>query len=493
MADQVNVNPVSRVGGHLSVELTVENGKVSDAKISGNSVRGFERILSGKHPGDMTFITQRICSESHVANAVASAKALEDAWGVQVPSNARIIRNIMLAASTVSNHIGWFYHRALADYIDFNALSSYAGNDRDLISLREQFKELSSRGEGHPFLPQPAGDYHAEPVAVATLFSHSLDAYAARRNADAIVAVLAGRSPMGCSVVPGGVTSPPDAPMVSALLGRIRELSVWVKERLIADALALVPEIVRFADLGIGVPNFMSLGAYPLDNRDNDKFMPRGIITGGDVSIVEDLAFERIEEHVSASRYTIETGKRHPSVGETEFSPAREGTYSFVKAPRYDGRPVETGPLARLLVKQDPTLLGLRKKLNIGQSVLARMIARSVEAGLLTTAMQDWLGELRLDEPAMAEEVTPRSRDGFGSSEGADGSLGHWIRMEEGKVASFQAVSGSTWNLSPRDDVGKRGPVEEALIGTPVTDLTNPLDALRVIRSFDPCVYCATH
>jgi len=487
------ISPISRIKGQMSLELEMDGTKVASAKVAGTSVRGFENLLLDRDPGDLSLITQRVCGSCSVAHAIASCEALEAAWGVSIPTNGRVLRNLALAASTISSHISWFYQSALGDYVDFGAVARYEGGDRDLLSLRERFRALVSSGEGAPFLPQLSGDLIDDPETVAFLFDHALDSYRIRRIADQIIALIGGRMPIASGIIPGGVASRVSTDMLSALVFKFREVASWVNDVMIGDLLDFTPSLARFAELGVSVPNYLTFGAYRLDDVEDVKFFPRGAITGGDTSIVEELSLARMEESVASSYYARTIGDRHPEDGGSAYDLGAEGAYSWVKAPRYGERAMQTGPLARMLMMQDETILGLDRELRVSDSVLGRMIARGVEAGLLSRKAEEWLRDLKKDSPSNVALGDKPAKSGAGMTESPDGALGHWVTLSSDKVDAFQIVGGSTWNASSRDGEGTAGPIEEALIGVEMADPDNPLDVLRVVRSFDPCMRCAVH
>jgi Ni,Fe-hydrogenase I large subunit len=455
MAKQtISIDPITRIEGHLKIEVDVDNGKVIDARSIGTLWRGFETILKGRDPRDAQMITQRICGVCPISHGMAATLCLDEAFGVKPPSNGRIIRNLILGGNYLQSHILHFYHLAALDFV--------VGPDVA------------------PFIPRYKGDYLLPKAVNDAAVQHYIQALDMRLKAHELVALWAGKVPMAQSITPGGVSQTVSVDKIASTLWRIRELKDFINNVYIPDVLAVAGVYKDYATVGVGYKNFLAYGVFPQDDGGNE-LLKRGRFTSG---IDLDVDQVKITEDVAFSWYKDEIGRKHPLDGMTDPDRNKDKAYSWVKAPRYDGIPHEVGPLARMWINGD-----YRK----GASLLDRHASRALEAKKIAEAMEKWVLELKPGEPVFTPFQIPASGTGVGMTEAARGALGHWIRIEDKKIINYQVVVPSTWNLSPRDEDLQRGPVEEALIGTPVVDADNPIEVARVVRSFDPCLACAIH
>lgn len=389
---------------------------------------------------------------------------MEDAFGVTPPRNARIVRNLVQGANLIQSHILHFYHLAALDYVK--------GPDTA------------------PFVPRYEGDYRLPPDVTEVVVSHYIEALAMRRKAHELGAVFGGRLPHTTVFLPGGVTTTVTADMVRAYEEKLRELISFIDNVYLPDVLAVAGAYDDWFAVGTGCKNLLSYGAYPLTDRKDSAganlFFARGAYVDGGYAPVN---ADRIKEHVTHSWYKTGAGK-HPFEGETVPEVDKRGAYSWIKAPRYQDRPCEVGPLARQWVGRDSQVTGLGEK---AFSVMGRHFARAVETSKTAHAMLDWVRELIPREPVFEANDVPCQAKGFGLTEAPRGALGHWIAIEDHVIKNYQAVVPSTWNIGPRDDRGVRGPLEEALVGTEVADPDNPIELVRIVRAFDPCIACAVH
>ncbi len=456
MATQkITIDPVTRIEGHLKITVEVNDGKVSDAYCSGTLWRGIEVILRGRDPRDAAQITQRICGVCPMAHGTASILCLDDAFKVAVPDNARIIRNLMLAANHLQSHILHFYHLAALDFVNGPAIA--------------------------PFVPRYSGDFRLPPKANDAYVAHYLQALEMRKKCHEMLAIWGGKMPAQTAMIVGGVTCHPTVDKIAAFLWRLREIKAFVNDVYIPDVLGVADIYPDYKQIGRGYGNLLSYGAFPLDAAGKSKLFKAGRFTKDRVL---DFDINKITEDVKYSRYKSSNTGKKPSEGMTEPDAEKNGSYSWLKAPRYDGQPYEVGPLARMWVNGD---------YRQGISVIDRHAARALEAKKLADAMEEWVLQLKPGEPICAEAKVPDSGEGMGLTEGARGALGHWIKIANKKIENYQAVVPTTWNCAPRDDKGNRGAVEEALVGTSIVDTDNPLEVVRIVRSFDPCIACAVH
>lgn len=502
--ERIVIDPVTRIEGHLKVEVVLEDGVVKEARTSGTLFRGLEMILEGRHPLDAPRITQRICGVCPTAHATASSLALDDAFGVaeRIPDNGRITRNLILGANFIQSHVLHFYHLALLDYLDLTAVADYEGPEADLRSLRE----FIERGELGPFLPRLEGDYRLSKEENRTLAAHYVRALAVRRLAHEMSSIFAGKMPHNVGIVPGGVTAEPAVSKVTSFLWKLNEIRRFIADCYLPDVITLARRYPDHLEQGRGPGRYLSYGAFDLEAGGGGPVAARRFLPAGRLS--EDGSPAEVDpgavaESVVHSYYA--EGTDGPPPEETTVPvPHKEGGYSWIKAPRYDGQVHEVGPLARMLVAYagghprvrqavDGALAVLGVGLEKMKSTLGRHLARALECHLVAEAMAEWVLGLRPGEPHCAEFGIPEEASGVGLTAAPRGALGHWVRLAEGRIARYQAVVPTTWNAGPRDARGEPGPMEQALTGITVRDSEQPFEVLRVVRSFDPCLACAVH
>ncbi len=458
---KVIVDPVTRIEGHLKIEVEVEGGKVVSAKSSGTLFRGLELILRGHDPRDAQEIVQRICGVCPIGHGTAATLALDDAFQIKPPHNGRIIRNLILGANYIQSHILHFYHLAALDYV----------KAPDNIP---------------PLAPRYEGDYRLPDAVNTAAVNHYLQALEMRKKAHEMLAVFGGRMPGQRAIVPGGVTETVDTEKIVHFKYRLAELIDFIDNVYVPDVLAVADVYKDWLEIGAGCKNLLAYGAFPVDDN-GTLFFKRGVYTEGSEG---DLDPEKITEEVKYSWYNDDTGGNKPSESVITPEPGKEGAYSWLKAPRYDGKVHEVGPLARMWIAKDPKIRALGDK---AFSVMGRHAARALECQKLAHAMADWVMQLEPGKPTCTPHKVPNRAEGMGLTEAARGALGHWIKIEGGRIAKYNAVVPTTWNGGPRDSKGQPGPIEQALVGTPVKDPNNPIELVRVVRSFDPCIACAVH
>jgi Ni,Fe-hydrogenase I large subunit len=555
---RVVVDPVTRIEGHLRIEAEVDGGMVRDAWSSSTMFRGIEIILKGRDPRDAWAFTQRICGVCTTVHAIASIRAVENAIGASPPPNARLLRNLIIAAQAVQDHVIHFYHLHALDWVDIvSALSADPAKTASLAQsisdwplsspkyftgIRDRVKAFVDRGQlgpfanaywGHPAYRLPA---EANLMAVA----HYLEALDWQREFIKMHAVLGGKNPHLQSFLVGGMSTPVDPNSQAALnAGTIAELKQCVAKARDFVARVYIPDLLAIASFykdwaghGRGVGNYLAYGEYPDDDTANPPlFLPRGIIRNRDLSNVEPFDQSKVTEYVAHSWYQYQRGDAaalHPFQGETlpsytgptppyEFLGLEADTtkkYSWLKSPRYDDQPMEVGPLSRMLIayasghaRVKELVDTVLKSLNVGAealfSTLGRVAARGIETQVLAEKMDDWVnalganmasGELRIHDNSKWDPSSwPATAMGAGFHEAPRGALGHWVSIRNGAIDNYQCVVPSTWNAGPRDAKGRRGPYEEALLGTPVADMQRPVEILRTVHSFDPCMACGVH
>ena len=462
----ITLDPVTRIEGHLGIEVTVEKvrgqQRVVDAKSSGTMFRGFEIMLQGRDPRDAVHYTQRICGVCPISHGMASSLVLEDAFGVTPPHNGRIVRNLVLGANFLMSHILHFYHLAAPDYI----------NTTGLLDLS-------------PWMPRyVTPDMVTGPTAQA-LVQHYVQALAIRRQAHQMGAIFGGKLPCSPIFVPGGSTEVVTPQKIEDFGDLLAEIRTFIDDTYVPDVLAVAGIFSDYYTIGQGCGNLLAYGVFDLDDTGESKLLARGRYTDDALALVDT---GQIAEYVGHSFYSSPSGL-NPSVGQTVPQVDKPDAYSWLKSPRYLDKVHEVGPLARMWVNGD---------YRNGISVLDRIAARALECKKVADAMAGWLNDdppngLEPHEPVYADNLIPKSAWGIGLTEAPRGALGHWIEISDRKIERYQVVSPTNWNASPEDDMGQMGPMEQALIGTPVEDQEQPIEVLRVVHSFDPCLACSVH
>ena len=549
---RISIDPITRIEGHLRIDCEIENGVVTNAWSSGTMWRGMENIVKGSDPRDAWMIMQRICGVCTTVHAIMSVRAVEDALGAKVPVNAQYIRNMILSAHSMHDHIVHFYQLSAMDWVDITAalnadpdkaaemlkgVSTWGLNSaNEFRNVQNKIKSLVESGQlgifangyfGHPAMKLPP---EVNLIAVA----HYLQALECQRDCNRIVALLGGKTPHIQNLAIGGVANPINLDSQSVLnLERlmfvkscIDRLNDFVTQVYRVDAAIIAAYYPEWLNLGKTSGNYLSVPEYPIDG-DNSKFvLTGGYIENFDISTFRPITQQKDEFVVKGIK---ESGKHawyeddeplEPWAGLTHpkyTSWQDEGKYSWVKAPSFYGKVVEVGPLAYLmcnLANENKDTLhhfnhikGLYEKLSGNtlsvdhlHSTLGRIIARTVHCCVLNNILeQQW--KLLVDNIGTGDTVAYLKTDipqtgefkGVGFGEVPRGMLSHWVVVKNGKIENYQAVVPSTWNAGPRNQNDEMGPYELSIIGTPVADPTKPLEVVRTIHSFDPCMSCAVH
>jgi hydrogenase large subunit len=456
-----SIDPVTRLEGHLKIEVTVEMDdgaqRVVDAKATGTMFRGLENILVNRIPDDAPDITQRICGVCPVSHGMAAVTALDAAAGITAPDNARIMRNLVLGANFVQSHILHFYHLAVQDFIDGPAMP--------------------------PWQPSWSADKRVDKATTDTLVSHYVTALDMRRMAHEMGALFGGRLPHPPAFVPGGFTNSVRPDRIASFQAYLNVLIPFIQNTYMPDVDALGSYYPDYFQVGRGSGNLLAYGVFDQDASGNNKLLRRGrVLNSG--SSPQPVDPSQITEQVTYSWYADATNNLQPSSGATSPQFPKGNAYSWLKAPRYQNRPYEVGPLARMWVNGDYSR---------GISVMDRHAARAQEALKVATAMQTWVTQLNPRAPVYQQFSAPDQASAFGLTEAPRGALGHWLRINNHKIANYQVVTPTCWNASPKDSAGKHGPIEQAIVGTSVKNLAEPVEVVRVIHSYDPCLSCAVH
>jgi hydrogenase large subunit len=557
MAQRIVIDPITRIEGHLRIEAEIKDGKITDVYSSGTMVRGIETIVQGRDPRDVWAFVGRVCGVCTTVHSLASVRAVEDALDIQVPANAELVRNIMFATQYMHDHVVHFYHLHALDWVDVvsalkadpkatseiaqsisNWPKSSPGYFSDLQKRLSAFVESGQLGIfANGYWGHPA--YKLPPEVNLIGVAHYLEALEWQKEIVKVHTIFGGKNPhpnylvggMACSI---GID---DASAINAerlaLVGQLlKNAKTFIEQVYIPDLLAVAPYYLDWGAIGGGLGNFMAYGDLPTNgirDRNNLKF-PAGAILDKDLSKVLEVDprnDDEIKEFIARSWYAYSVGDQeglHPWKGETNIKysgpkPPYEyldvdKKYSFLKTPRWKGHAMEVGPLARVLVGYalgredfkevvDSTL----SKLNVPATALFSTLGRTAARGLESILVAQWglefydqlIANIRNGDRRMADttrfdpKTWPQRAEGVGMTEAPRGALAHWIVIEDSKVKNYQLVVPSTWNASPRDPEGKMSAYESSLMDTPIADPNQPVEILRTVHSFDPCLACAVH
>lgn len=503
MAKKITIDPITRIEGHLAIDVEIENGVVKDAWSRGTMFRGMEILLKGKDPRDASYVTDRVCGVCTGSHNWASSLALDDAFGATVPKGGRLLRHLILGSIWLHDHPLHFYHLSALDYIDVMAVAQYKGNDEDLNRVKDKIVKLVQAGDPAPLIPRYKPDEFCvtDPEIVTSAVKHYIDALHFQALAKKMAAIFAGKVPHNSAIVVGGVTKYPNPQDIQNFISLFQQVKKFVTEVYVPDVLAFgTGPLLPLAQAGVGgFNNFMSYGGFQMDDAGTKLLFDPGVVIGGDLNNIKGMNRDLIAEEVKYAWYKDEPG-RHPFNGATDFVKEKKDAYTWLKAPRYDGLPMEVGPLARMMIMKHASLMKAIETHGIKPGAVARHAARALETLMIVDAMEQWIDELWTEMGSGQLKVhdtdnweVPKEAQGAGLNEAPRGALGHWINIKDHKIENYQMVVPSTWNQSPRDDRDVRGPMEESLIGCPVPDPDNPINVARIVRSFDPCLSCAVH
>jgi len=550
MSKRIVVDPVTRIEGHLRIDVEVDGGKVTKAWSSGQMWRGIENILQGRDPREAWLFTQRFCGVCTTVHAIASVRAVENAVGVEVPLNAQLIRNLILAAHAMHDHIVHFFHLSALDWVDVvsalqadpkataklaQSLSPWPRNSvQELTAVKDKLAGFVARGQLGPFANGYWGHSAMKlpPEVNLLAVSHYLQALDYQRTANKVVAILGGKTPNIQNLAVGGVANAINLDNQSTInmntLFQIKnlldEMHDFIKHVYLTDVCAVGALYPDWLGYGAGVVNYLAVPDLPLDAAGTKFDLPGGTIMNGDlgsfkpITNFKDKYFaDNVVEGIAHSWYQGDW-ERHPYEEDTVPNYAEydeNGMYSWIKSPRFNGEVMQVGPLAQVLVGavsgHEPTARWLKFATDLAGSVakipikvemlhstLGRHLARAVRCAVICELAQNhW--KMLVDNIASGdtdtfnEPVFSGLQSGFGFHEAPRGTLSHFVVIENGKIKNYQAVVPSTWNAGPRDGKNRPGPYEASLVGNPIADPERPLEVLRTIHSFDPCIACAVH
>jgi hydrogenase large subunit len=551
MATTITVDPITRIEGHLRIDVEVDRGKVTNSWSSGQMWRGIEKILEGRDPRDAWVFTQRICGVCTTVHAIASVRSVENALQINPPLNAQLIRNLLISAHALHDHIVHFYHLSALDWVDVvsaldgnprttsrlaESLSAWPGNgEKDLAAVKAKVADFVSKGQlgiftngywGHPAMDLP-------PDVNLLAVSHYLQALEVQKTANKVVTVLGSKTPNIQNLAVGGVANAinldNEATLNMAKLyqikGYLEEVKAFIDQVYFPDVAAIGAMYAPWLGYGAGVTNYLSVPDLPLNPEGTEFQMPGGVIMNADLSSFQAITSfndplfrDNVAESIAHAWYDGDWQKHPwqedtvPAYSEYDY----EGRYSWVKAPRFNDEPMQVGPLAQVLAALaagDPvttkfatefldlagTVAGAKLTPAVLHSTLGRHAARAIRARVIAhQALSHWealIGNIASgDTDIFTPFEFPKGEiQGFGFHEAPRGTLSHWCVIEDGKIKNYQCVVPSTWNAGPRDGKDRMGPYEASLVGNPIADEERPLEVLRTIHSFDPCLACAIH
>jgi hydrogenase large subunit len=551
MSTHITVDPITRIEGHLRIDVEIDGGVVRKAWSSGQMFRGIERILVGRDPRDAWIFTQRFCGVCTTVHAIASVRAVENALKLEVPPNAQYIRNMIVAAHAMHDAIVHFYQLSALDWVDVisalkadvpktaalaASLSDWPGNStQQFQAVKDRLAGFVNKGQlgiftngywGHPAMK-------LSPEVNLLAVAHYLQALDYQRKVNQVVAILGGKTPNIQNLAVGGVANAinldNDATLNMAKLYQVKELldsaKQFIEQVYFVDVCAIGAMYAEWLKYGGGVTNYLAVPDLPLDAKGTTFDLPGGTIFNADlksvkaISSFEDPYFQKnVSESIAHAWYEGDW-TRHPYEEDTvpHYTPFdADRKYSWIKAPRFDGHPMQVGPLAQVLVgvaqNHEPTVKWATKALTTAgkvanttltpavlHSTLGRHAARMIRTAVIAelaerhwTLLAENIG--KGDTSIFNQPVFPKGeQQGFGFHEAPRGTLSHWVVIENGAIKNYQAVVPSTWNAGPRDSKEQPGPYEASLVGNPVANPEQPLEVLRTIHSFDPCIACAIH
>ena len=550
MSQHIVVDPISRIEGQLRIEAVLDNNNtITTAWSAGTMFRGIELILQGRDPRDAGLLAMRICGVCTGVHYWTSIRAVENAFGVSLTKNARLVRNLIQASLFMHDHPVHFYQLHALDFVDIvSALKAnpkraeavaytytdnpYNASEGQYRVVQQKLTNLVSAGSlgifGNGYWGNPS--YLLTPEENLVAVSHYLDALGVQRTAGKMMAVLGGKNPHPQSIVVGGVTCVEDIqnPARLALFGQyLQEVTRFVQGAYLPDLLMAGKAYAKegLAGVGAGLRSYLCYGDFPLTETPGAATLfPGGMVLNGDLSKVYPFDQAGVREDITHSWYQGNAAL-HPYQGETVpdytgLQPPRNGIaylktdekYSWLKAPTYNGNRIEMGPLARLIVGYASGNATIRQRVDallkttgfpasVLFSTIGRTAARCVETLIIADAMVGWLDELQHNTAAgdldtwtsFDFDSASKDAEGYGLSEAPRGSLAHWVRVKDGRIDNYQVVVPTTWNASPRDGKGRPGAYEAALVGVKLAKPDEPLEILRTIHSFDPCLACAVH
>lgn len=454
MRNSVIINPITRISGFLEIEVKIEDSVVVDARSSGVLYRGFEKMLYGRQPLDAIYFTERICGICSTAHSIASTLALEAALKVIPDSNSKLLRDITHAYEFIQNHIRHFYQFVVPDYITGSSIT--------------------------PLFPISHNDFRLPENLNTEIGRHYVESFEYSRAAHEMIAVLGAKAPHNHGIFVGGITCSIDSMKIIKLKSLLASIKDFVNDKMLKDTYIIADYYSDYFNNGSGYKNLMTYGLFDYQDTAVSYVKPGVLINGNRYPFNPD----KITEDVCYSWYESTPSDKVPYLAPPDTDIKKKNAYSFIKAPRYAGSPMEVGPLARMYLSGEYTR---------GISTMDRIIARTLEVKKIIDIIEKILDRVKIKPSNQRIYNIPEEAYGVGLTDTTRGSLGHWLAIKEQKILNYDIITPSTWNLSPMDSNGAKGTIEKALIGTYIKDTSMPVEIGRIVRSFDPCVSCATH
>jgi Ni,Fe-hydrogenase I large subunit len=503
MTGPIAGDPLSGMEGHLSIEVDVESGVVSDVRSSAEIFKGWNIVLKERNPLDAPVTVQRICGTCPQSHGYASAICLDDALGTKPPSNGRIIRNLILGSNFIQSHIFNFYHLSMLDYVDIKAVLKYRGSDSRLIKIRDRIKHYIDSGEYYTrssLISVCKGDYIEDYEMNIKSIDNYLKALEIRRKSNEILCIWGGKMPYIQTFSPGRVYVKPDIGNIKAFKAGLADIQAFINNIYIPDIIDIVRIFPEWLKIGKGNGNFSSCGGFPMDDGNSKYLFDSGEYIEGEMrdfnpeAVTGDARYLKYpaapDIHLLKENNVYDTNKNNDSLR--------------IKAQGYKEKASETGPLARIIISYMQKSPGSEIKSlvdsilevhgagkEILDSTMGRHITRALECKIIADNMQKWVDELIEGKSVYNESIKiPVESEGKALAEVPRGSLGHWMTIKNKKIDSYQVFSPSARTMSSRDDNKDMSTFEQALLGTPMRDPENPIEAVRVVRSFDPCISC---
>ncbi len=455
MTRKIVVNPVTRISGFMEIQADVEDNRVVDARTEGLFFRGFEKMLVGRNPFDAVYFTQRICGICSTAHSMASSLALEDAMGIVPSEQGRYLRDIIHGCEFLQNHIRHFYQYTMPDFVKLP--------------------------ENYPLFRAEHSDFRLPDEKNERLVKDYFDSLDISRSAHEMLAVLGGKAPHNHGVFIDGITTQATIDKIIKIKSILHSIYQFIHQRMLPDVYIIAEYYSDYFSIGGGCGNLLSFGCFNGYRTLGTLYVNPLVYTGG---VMRAFNPENITEEIDYAWYKVGQSSEKPFKTDPEADMGKPGAYSWIKAPRYNNLPFETGPLARQW---------LSGEYRNGLSTMDRTIARVLEAGKIVSVMNTLLENLEPGVSVQKEYHIPASAAGKGLIDTTRGALGHWLKIDDKVISFYQIITPSAWNLSPRSSNETLGTAEQALVGTSVRDINNPVELGRIIRSFDPCISCATH
>lgn len=444
MGKKLIIDPITRISGFLEITANIENNKVADVKTSGLLYRGFEKILENRPPLDAVFLTERICGICSAAHSIASSMAIENALGLKVDINDMYLRDIIHGFEFVQNHIRQFYLFTVPSYVRMPHISPLYQNDYGDFRIPERIEKIISNN-------------YMKGIEMSRL-AHEGEA------------VLAGKAPHNHGVFPGGVTTTIDSYKISKVKSIIKNLNEFVSNNMMEDINIISDYYSDYFKKGKSYTNFLSFGVFNNYNEDDITYLKPSVMIGG---IYSKFSREKISEDIKYSYYE-----------DDKVNIDKENSYTFIKAARYDGLPMEVGPLARLILSGEYVMRS---------SCMDRNRARVIETNKIINIMNKMINRVKIKENNQGIYNFEGRFTGFGLTDTTRGALYHKTEIENSIIKRYDIITPTGWNLSPKGSDSVYGTAEKSLLGTKINDIKNPVEIGRIVRSYDPCVSCATH